>query len=195
MTTKVLDNTFISASLGDIPSIDLIEICSGCYALSTTLEVYEETKKGYIKSELDNAYRFINVESPKDSDYQNLLSFLEDRFFYLHKGELSSFLLALLDYAKTGEACYYITDDGKMRKSISKLLEEIIKLKAFDDNVAKAFYLTGTIGLINRLCKKGLLSKEEIERIIKDLENSTFRLTADLIKDLRRCYETKSQNR
>ncbi len=192
MTTKVLDNTFISASLGEMPSIDLIRTCSNCYALSTTMQVYEETRRGHSKEIIDDAYKYIKIELSEDPNYDDILSFLEDRFFYLHSGELSSFLLAVLRYAKKGENFYYVTDDGRMRRSVSKLLDEIIKLNAIDENVAEAFNLTGTIGLINRLCKKDLISRDGIEKIIKDLENSTFRITPDLIKGLRRCHEDKS---
>jgi hypothetical protein len=43
VTTKILDNTVITACLGDIKSVNFLELCANHYKLITSKEVYEET--------------------------------------------------------------------------------------------------------------------------------------------------------
>ena len=48
------------------------------------------------------------------------------------------------------------------------------------------FFVTGTVGLLRRLYVRGAISEKEIDGIIKDLRDSSFYLTDDLINYLRR---------
>lgn len=184
MSIKILDNTVLSVSLNNINSIDLLEKCMQRYNLATSQEVYEESEKGFDIKILEQCFKRIIIHDLRnDIKYNMLLDYLIRRYPYLHKGELSSFLIALLIYKLKGKSYYYVTDDGKMRKTLNK----IIKNKEFLEklNATKmSFNATGTIGLIKRLKEKGILTKKEIECIYIELENSTFRATPELLRDL-----------
>ena len=64
MTTKIIDNTVISASLKEINSINLIAKCLERYSLATSIEVYDETKEGF--NHLD-CYKQISIFDMKDN--------------------------------------------------------------------------------------------------------------------------------
>jgi len=186
ITTKVLDNTVISAGLKEIKTINLIERCIKRYKLVTSKHVFEETLKGFSNPIIKNCYSEIEVHEINEETFNFLLDYLERRFPYLHRGELSSFLVALLKYAENGKPYYYVTDDNKMRNKIPKILNDpVLKSKLKNPITPENFNLTGTIGLILRLKYRGLISKEEAKKIADDLENSSFRVTPELLKKLR----------
>ncbi|ENN96001.1 hypothetical protein J422_04640 [Methanocaldococcus villosus KIN24-T80] len=120
ITTKILDNTVISAGLKEIKTIDLIERCLKRYKLATSKHVFEETLKGFSNSTIKNCYSDIKVHETDEETLNFLLDYLEKRFPYLHRGELSSFLVALLKYAEKGKPYYYVTDDNRIRNKIPK---------------------------------------------------------------------------
>ncbi|MFX0205690.1 MAG: hypothetical protein ACFFDT_06850 [Candidatus Hodarchaeota archaeon] len=185
ITTKVIDNTFISACIKEINSINLLECCSKKYNLSTSSNVYEETKKGFNRNIVDETYANIEIIEMKDEAYNEILLWYEDRYPYLHRGELSSFLLAVLEYLCKNKRYYYITDDNRMRKTINNLLEDSILVEKVGEKITK-FNVTGTIGLIHKLKAIGLLLPNQLEGIIKDLNTSTFYITSKQIEELRR---------
>ncbi|XRO75084.1 DUF3368 domain-containing protein [Methanocaldococcus sp. 28A] len=186
ITVKILDNTVISASLKEIKTINLIERCLKRYKLVTSEYVFVETLKGFSNPTIENCYSDIEVHEINEEMFNFLLDYLERRFPYLHRGELSSFLVALLKYAENGKSYYYVTDDRRMRDTISKILNDpIVKSKLKNPITPENFNLTGTIGLLLRLKYRGLISKEEAKKIADDLENSSFRVTPELLKKLR----------
>lgn len=185
LTTKIMDNTVISASIREINSIDLIKVCSSKYYISTTPEVFNETRIGFNKTLINRIYSFIELHEIKGKDYEDLLKWFEVRYPYLHRGEVSSFLLAVLEYAQKSRRYYYITDDNKMKKTIKSLLKDEHLIEKIGTRLTK-FNITGTIGLIIRLKENGLISGKEMENIIKDLNSSSFYITPELIEELRR---------
>ncbi|MDD4211611.1 MAG: hypothetical protein PHC46_04430 [Clostridia bacterium] len=191
ITQKVLDNTVISAGIKEIKAINLIQECAKHYPLSTAKEVYEETKSGFKKEIVEECYKLIQIKDlSNNQDYNSKMSFLQKRFPQLHKGELSSFLVAWLCYSKNKTKCIYITDDNGMKKAIKKIKEDNNIFgewkKLFGLHESELDY-TGTIGVICHLKQKGLLTQEQIEGIVKDLTspNSTFRIGQEQIKLLR----------
>lgn len=186
-TSKILDNTTISAFINEIRSIEMIEVCRKEYLLVTTDCVQRETSERFSGETIAMNYKNINVFSKKgDKKYDQALDYLVNRYPYLHEGELSAFLLALLDYELTGYPYFFITDDRKMREKIC----EIISSDVFQKIVGGAIYdyhFSGTIGLMKRLCQKGCLSDEDIKNIIFDIKNSTFRISDKLIGELSGC--------
>ena len=188
-TSKILDNTVISAAVNEIKCIDLISISSQAYSLKASFEVYEEVSRGILKEDFKKINKHIEkVDCRRHVNYRELFEYLSARYPYLHKGDISSLLLALLGHAVTGKKYYLVTDDRRLRKKIPEILESEKVRDSLKISVGK-INMTGTIGLIKRLCEKGFIEPEKIEQIIKDLENSTFRITADLLKELKRCKE------
>ena len=106
----------------------------------------------------------------------------------MHEGELSTFLVALLYYEIDGKPYYYVTDDRKIREKIDEIIISEDLVNIIGEKVHH-FYYTGTIGLIKRLCQKGCLSKENINSIISDMQDSDFRVTDKLIDELRACLK------
>lgn len=187
VTTKILDNTVITASLNEIKCIDLIKKCSEGYKIGVTFEVIEECKMGFKSKMLRDYLKIIQIHNlTGDKIYLDLVEYLLVRYPYLHIGEVSSFLLALLKYELNNVPYYFITDDNKMRKVISNIHKDLslsLKLRYKITN----FRITGTIGLMKRMFRKGIISREDIENIITDLEKSTFYITPKLINCLRGC--------
>ena len=185
MTTKILDNTVISASIKEITCLDFVERCSKFYSIVTSLEVFHETERGFDKVIANKRFRCIRVIDLRDNgQYRSLLNYMKNRYPYLHDGEISSFLLALLEYEKKSKKYYYVTDDQSMKKTITKLKNDNLFYQSFGFMIPR-FFITGTIGLLRKIYDKGAISKKEIDDIIKDLRNSSFYLTTDLIDYLR----------
>ena len=47
--TKIFDNTAISAFINEIPSIEMLKVCSQHYTLTMSIEVYHEALTGFRK--------------------------------------------------------------------------------------------------------------------------------------------------
>ncbi|MDY6932501.1 MAG: hypothetical protein SVJ22_11385 [Halobacteriota archaeon] len=122
MTVKILDNTVISVSINELHSINLIQLCSTIYDITTTHHVFTEAKKGFSKAVIKEISNYIVVSNSQNPRFDEILNWLELRFPYLHRGELSTFLMAVLDYSQTSKRYYYVSDDGRMRRTIPKIL-------------------------------------------------------------------------
>lgn len=185
VTTKILDNTVISAFINEITSIKIIDVCAEQYDLVTSNCVYDETSKAIEKDILKEIYKNISViKKDGEENYENALEYLKNRYPYLHEGELSVFLIALLDFECHKKPYFFVTDDGKMRRKTQEIISsddfiKVIGLKIHD------FRITGTIGLIKRLNEKGCLSQQEVNKIASDLLSSNFRAPESLINELR----------
>jgi len=196
-TTKIFDTTVISASVNEIHCIDLLEICSTEYNLCTSKEVEIECKKGFSHRKLEHAFdRIETIDLRENLRYWKALTYLKARYPYLHNGELSSFLVALLRFAALNREYFYITDDSRMRRRISEILESEIIVELVGKGISD-FHITGTIGLIKRLCEKGCIKREEIDRIISEIKDSTFYISDYILKELKRCiiHEDPCQNK
>ena len=186
-TSKILDNTAISAFINEIRSIEMIEICRKEYLLVTTDCVQRETSKRFSDATIIMNYKNINVFSKTgEKKYDQALDYLINRYPYLHEGELSVFLLALLDYELMGNPYFFITDDRKMREKICEIISSDAFLKIVGRSI-RDYHFSGTIGLIKRLCQKGCLSDDEIKKIVSDIKNSDFRISDKLIGELSGC--------
>lgn len=185
VTAKVLDNTFISACVIDINSKDLIELCNTKYSLVSSHVIYKESLDYSNREIMEKIYEKIAVVDMTNSErYNQLLQYLTNRFPALHEGELSAFLVALLEYELEGKSYYYITDDYEMRKSIQKIKKDALFIQKLGTTISN-FNYSGTIGLIKRLSKQNLLNIDDVEMIIDDLKNGSFYLNPTLIEYLR----------
>jgi predicted nucleic acid-binding protein len=189
ITSKILDNTVISAFINEIRSIEMIEICRKEYILATTDCVQRETSERFSGETVARNYKNINVfRKSGDKKYDEALDYLVNRYPYLHEGELSAFLLALIDFELTGNPYFFITDDRKMREKICEIISSDAFLKIIGGAIYN-YHFSGTIGLIKRLCQKGCLSENEINQIVFDMKNSTFRISEKLISELIGCLK------
>lgn len=175
MTLKIVDNTFISACLGEIECLNLLDISTNHYNVSTTPEVYVETIEGFEKDFVSKAYAKINIDPVDHEKYDDLKEWLEKRYPQIHSGEISTFLLALLNHALDENEYYYITDDRKMKETIDKLnSDKEFMNKLGSDFDMSTFNVAGTIGFIRRLIEKKTISEDFIEPIIEDMDNNGF---------------------
>lgn len=185
MTTKILDATTISVGLGDIKSLDMISRCALTYPLVTTRQVRQEIERGFAPDVVDRAFANIHLSSVRTPEADELIGRLKSRFPFLHEGELTSFILAVVNFEREGEPYYYVTDDRAMRRCIERMLSNEVSVEALGLKMTE-FNLTGTIGLIMRLFERECLTKREMIRIVEDLEASTFRISEHILKKLRR---------
>lgn len=183
--TKIFDNTAISAFINEIPTVGILAVCSKYYALTTSIEVYYEALEGSEQEKIDTCFTDIQiVDKNPEKLYKDLMRELSDRYPYLHKGDISSFLLAYMDYAAEGKPYYFVTDDKTLRKRIPDLLTSN-GLSSLTKKGIHKFNVTGIIGLMRHIADNGDLSESDIELIIADLKQSTFYVTEDLLSYLR----------
>ena len=184
LKSKILDNTFISLCISDITSVDLLEILNPFYYLTTSHDVYEETLKGFDVGVVEKAYQKIRLANIDNSKYNDILNWLEARFPYLHKGELSSFLLALLEYEIIDKKYCYITDDKKMRKTVKeKVFNELFLLEKLPKKIIN-FNMIGSIGLIKKIYDNKIIDNVIKANIKNDLRNSSFYLSPKLLDEI-----------
>ncbi len=188
MTVKVVDTTVISASIKEIHSIDLLGLTSAVYDISTSGDVLEEVEKGFDEGTMEHAFELTRVVKVGCDEYHPLMSWLETRYPYLHRGELSSFLLAVLEYGQRGVPCYYVTDDGAMRRNVRKILIEdrFIELLGGEP---PSIGMTGTVGLIGRLYERGMMTSKELRDVMEELRSGTFRVSKPVLDHLRRMLD------
>ncbi len=182
-TTKILDNTVITAFLKEITSIKIIDRCP--YYLITSKGVSKECEK-FDKEFLEKFGGKLSIVNPTNKNFfEECYEYLQTRYPYLHKGEISTFLLALLEFYLKKRKYYFITDDNKMRKVILNLDSDETFLKIIKINVFKEFNISGTVGLIKRLYVKKTINEKELNLIIEDLKKSSFFITKELINFLK----------
>lgn len=184
MTIKVVDSTFVSAAISEIKSVDFLKVSCDIYRFFATDEVYEETTKGFNLKRVEKAFENIEIDNIVNRE---LISFLRNRYPYLHQGELSSFVLAICKHNMEDEKCYYITDDKKMRETIEDILKDDYIKNQVGMNM-NDFNYTGTVGLIRRLGEKRILSREDLRKIVEDLRDSTFRVTDTVLELIEEVY-------
>lgn len=183
--TKIFDNTAISAFINEIPSIEMLKVCSQSYTLTTSVEVYHEALAGYDRETLNSCFSdIVVVDKNHEKIYQTIMTVLSDRYPYLHKGDISSLLLAYMDYAVPDKPYYYVTDDKTLRRKIPEILSSNTVKSLAKKNIQK-FNMTGIIGLMRHIADNGNLSESDIDLIIIDLKRSTFYVTEDLLSYLR----------
>jgi hypothetical protein len=183
--TKIFDNTAISAFINEIPSIEMFNVCAKQYTLTTSVEVYHEALAGCDQETLNSCFTDCAViDKNRERIYTSLMTVFSDRYPYLHKGDISSFLLAYMDYAMTGKPYYFVTDDKNLRKKIPEILSSDA-LKSLSTKDVRSFNMTGIIGLMRHLADNGNLSQSDIALIITDIKHSTFYVTEDLLSYLR----------
>jgi predicted nucleic acid-binding protein len=183
--TKIFDNTAISAFINEIPSVGILLVCSKNYTLATSIEVYYEALEGSDQQMIDITFSDIQVvDKNPQKTFSALMTELSDRYPYLHKGDISSFLIAYLDYAIQEKPYFLITDDKTLRKKIPDLLATH-SLKSLVKKEIRQFNVTGIIGLMRHIADKDILSESDIELIISDIKKSTFYVTEDLLSYLR----------
>jgi hypothetical protein len=183
--TKIFDNTAVSAFINEIPSIEMLKVCSQHYTLTTSVEVYHEALAGCEWETLNSCFTDIAIiDKNHEKNYHTLMTVLSDRYPYLHKGDISSLLLAYMDYAVLDKPYYYVTDDKTLRKKIPEILSSNTIKSLAKKNIQK-FNMTGIIGLIRHIADNGNLSQSDIDLIISDIKRSTFYVTEDLLSYLR----------
>jgi len=166
----------------EIRSVALLPPCTRRYRVVISEEVREEL--GRAKSfHAETLLRGIAVLRNTHPARERLLTYLSNRYPYLHTGELSSFLLAVTVFSAEGQRCFFVTDDGRMRKSLPKLLEDS-ELKGALGVRALSLEHTGTIGLILRLAETGSITPEERLLVCSDLKRSSFRCSKDILNRL-----------
>ncbi len=186
MTFKIVDNTFISACMGEIECVDLLDVSSQHYDIITSHVIYGETIDGFAEDMVNDAYDSINLAEINHAQYEDLKEWLINRYPKLHEGEITAFLLALLNYAIKDIDYYYVTDDNLMKNIIRNLHNDHIFMSKLGMNFdMKNFNVTGTVGFTRRLIDKGHLNDDYIEPIILDMDKNGFYLNETVKNHLR----------
>jgi predicted nucleic acid-binding protein len=183
-TTKVLDNVIIIASIEYIKCVNILEKCNSCYHFVTSKVVYEEYIAKNANADIDTFNKFITIQKmDENKQYDELLDYLKNRYNNLHEGELSSFLILLLEYTLKGKDCYYITDDQTAKKVFLNLHNDKLFIKKLGTSFNKV-KITGLVGLIIHMHDKGLLAEGYSKKIKNDLKSSAYYISEDLLSML-----------
>lgn len=185
LTAKAVDTTVISASLREIQAIDLLDKTSMVYDVHTSRDVQQELETGFDPVTVERILGFVDVVDVDHEAFEPLMDWLERRYPYLHRGELSSFLLAILHFRLRGRPCYYVTDDRAMRKKARNILIEDRFIEILGEEPPPV-EMTGTVGLVGRLFKRGMVTSKELIGVIEDLQDGTFRVSNQILDHLRR---------
>jgi predicted nucleic acid-binding protein len=118
-----------------------------------------------------------------NTQYDELLEYLKNRYPNLHEGELSSFLMMLLEYTLKGKDCYYITDDQTAKKIFLNLHNDKLFIKKLGTSFNKAS-ITGLVGLLIHMHEKGLLPEDYPKKIKNGLKHSAYYISEDLLSKL-----------
>jgi len=159
---KLFDASSLICLLREIKERGVLDICSVLgYELYTTYEVYEELKKNKETFQLFNEYGIIGVLPQVDADK---IEKLKHKYVWMHDGEASVIING--EYLKEHGIPLYCIIDEKARK------------------IAKNRNLptTGTVGLILWEYDREQLSKTDLLRIEKELKESSFRITDDILR-------------
>lgn len=162
---KILDATTVIAICNEINCPELIEKIA-LLGHDLTIPLY------IVESELlDNNTRKITERYVQHNTIQILkkntveeVRELQKDFPGLGLGECDS-MLAYQKLRKDGEKVYCILDDGKAREKAAELKIEF----------------TGLVGLLQTLKQKNVMSHDEIDKVVKLLKDSNFRLPTDVV--------------
>ena len=162
---KILDATTVIAICNEINCPELIEKIA-LLGHDLTIPLY------IVESELlDNNTRKITERYVQHNTIQILkkntveeVRELQKDFPGLGLGECDS-MLAYQKLREDGEKVYCILDDGKAREKATELKIEF----------------TGLVGLLQMLKQKNVMSHDEIDKVVKLLKDSNFRLPTDVV--------------
>ena len=188
-TTKVLDTTVISACINTIVTVDLLDICGSQYRITTSKSVYDEAVLGFQAKAIAGIFRKVSVEQNYDEEkYRQIFSYLRNRYPYLGDGELSIVVVAIVAYDINGLLSYVVTDDRRFKKKFCEILNSppVVSLLGMRKSSVQ---VTGTIGLIRQLFRRGRIPPDVMREIISDFQKGTLYITDKLIDELRECLE------
>lgn len=127
------------------------------YDIYIPIGVYNELKR----PTFDTVKKYVDKKIIKllDPIPRNEIKKLKDRHPNLKNGELEVILWGI-NFSTSGKKCYCVLDDDQARKVATK----------------KEILFTGTKGLIKHMGKKGVINSKDAVLLIKELENSNFRI-------------------
>ena len=179
MSKKVLDSTVITAVAREIRSVDLSPMICGAYEITVTEDVEAEALGCDLSSELLKHAEVVKGTDPK---YVALSDHLSRRYMLMGAGERSCIAASVM-LAANGIENYLVTDDRQARRVIERLHQDTDAETAIGLRMPK-IRSTGTVGLISRLRRRGLITDADCTAIKKDLSSGSFRITAEVLSSL-----------
>ena len=162
---KILDATTIIAIANEINCPELIEkIGLLGHDLAVPLHIMESELLDKNSLKIVEIYVQRNkIQVLKKNTMKEIREFQKD-FPGLGLGECDS-ILACQKLRDGGEEVYCILDDGKAREKAAEL----------------GIKFTGLIGLLRLMKQRSVMSHGEIDKVVKELQNSNFRFPAGVI--------------
>jgi hypothetical protein len=155
--------------------------------MTTSKSVFDEFIIGFSKTVAGRVFQKVSVENNFDEEqYAQLFSYLRNRYPYLGDGELSIVIVALLAYDINDLPSYIVSDDMRFKKKFQEILETP-RVKSMLGLKKPLVRVTGTIGLLRQLYRRGKIMPADMVNIIKDLCKGTLYITDKLIDELREC--------
>lgn len=178
MHIKILDNTVLSAFRNDIRSVDVLSALQSGYPVLVTEGVMGESNRVSGGRPVPESLLKRSTEEAREASVA-----LSKRFKRLHIGECTAIAESIF---LSHEGCdnYIITDDGAARSVIERIGDTINVDDIFGFHVGR-INLAGTVGLVEHLYRRGLLTGADCSAIADDLEHSTFRVPRGLLERLR----------
>lgn len=163
---KLFDASSLICLLREIKESGVLDVCDILgYNLYTTHEVYEELKNNKETYHLFNEYGKIGVLPQVD---KSKVEELKRKYIWMHDGEASVIIAG--EYLKEHEIPLYCIIDEKAREVSKK----------------HNLQTTGTIGLILWEYESNQLSKTDLSRIETEMRASSFRISENLLRLLKK---------
>jgi predicted nucleic acid-binding protein len=166
----------------EIISVNLLQLVKSRYDVLITDAVVIECNNSK-DEKLIRSIDGLPIASKRDEKFLRITDFIKRIDFRLGSGEIECIASSIL-MTHLGIENYVVIDERLARKIVSKVhtSPELIKIIC---STIPPIKCTGTIGIVKHLYDKGVLSKEECQKIAYDLESSDFRITDELLNLIR----------
>jgi predicted nucleic acid-binding protein len=175
---KVIDNSVISSMGREIRSVKILPIVKSVYDVRLTAAVIVECRNSKDKG-LTESIDGLLFAIEEDSRFKQTVDMIRRVDLRLGLGEVNTIAASIILTHNRIEN-YAVIDDGLARSAFKKILRNKTLVNEFGDSMSRV-RITGTVGLINRLRTKGMLTSDQCNAIAKDLENSSFRISDELL--------------
>lgn len=179
---KIFDNSVISSMGKEIISVDLLQLVKSRYDVFTTDAVVIECNNSK-DEKLIRSVEDLPIASKGDEKFLRIINLIKRIDFRLGSGEAECIASSILT-THLGIENYVVIDERLARKIVSKIHTNPELMKIIGSTIPP-IKCTGTIGIVKHLYDKGVLSKEERQKIAYDLELSGFRITDELLNLIR----------
>jgi rRNA-processing protein FCF1 len=162
--------------LKEIRCVDIFDLCSSRYRLAISSAVRDE-----ILPPFDKLPSCVKVLAPSDFRFKPMLNHVIARYPNIGIGELSTYLVTLLELVSKGRKAFIVTDDKRFRKTLPTFRKDQELERLYGGPIPNVPYIW-TLSLVKQVVKKEGIDSEILSKIAGDVRTSTFRYSEDWLR-------------